>query len=64
MIWMFSIITSLVPVCLDAVSLVIGHTRNGEFCRGLPDSCILDIVFHTLNITVLNCTIYVVTFID
>ena len=30
MIWMFSIITSLVPVCLDNVSLVIGHTRNSE----------------------------------
>ena len=63
-IWMFPIITSLVPVCLDAVSLVIGHTRNGEFCRGFPDSYILAIVFHTLNITVLNCIIYVVPFID
>ena len=45
---MFPIITSF-GASLSRCS--IGHTRNCELCKGFPDSYILDIVFHTLNIT-------------
>ena len=62
MIWMFPIITSFGASLSGSCSS--GHIRNCGLCGGFPDSYIFDIVFHTLNITVWNFIISVVTFID